>query len=222
MREGCGLCARLGRACHHHRGPEFDPFDELDGRCNARRKDGTGLCRRPAGAGTPHRGVGRCKLHGGSTPAHVAKAEVEIASQRAAAAVKRFGLGRPVAPEIALLQELARTQAHLDWLERWLADNENAADLDPKDQRRIKFNAHRRLWTEERTHLVHVARVTLDAGVAERRVRLAEEQGHQVAAALRGILADLGVADHPDAPRVVRKHLTALIDTETEDSRPWA
>src|SRR5215208_7034231 len=42
------------------------------GVCGARTRHG-GLCRRPAGWGTPHT-VGRCKLHGGCTPTGLAAA----------------------------------------------------------------------------------------------------------------------------------------------------
>lgn len=51
------------------------------------------------------------------------------------------------------------------------------------------------------------AALAIQAGVAERQVRLAEQQGALVAQVLRGVLADLGVADHPDAPAVMRRHL---------------
>lgn len=33
--------------------------------CGAKKRQGEGYCRRPAGAGTDHKGQGRCKLHGG-------------------------------------------------------------------------------------------------------------------------------------------------------------
>jgi len=36
--------------------------------CGARLRQGTGRCRRPAGWGTHHPGVGVCKLHGGAAP----------------------------------------------------------------------------------------------------------------------------------------------------------
>ncbi len=39
----------------------------LDNYCGADKKSG-GTCRRPAGWGTDHPGVGKCKLHGGATP----------------------------------------------------------------------------------------------------------------------------------------------------------
>lgn len=39
--------------------------------CNSRKKGGDGHCKRPAGWGTNHAGVGRCKLHGGSSPKYM-------------------------------------------------------------------------------------------------------------------------------------------------------
>jgi hypothetical protein len=55
-----------------------------------------------------------------------------------------------------------------------------------------------------------LAKLCIDAGVAERQVQLAEQQGQLMAQAIRGILTDLGVADHPAAPGVVRRHLTLI------------
>ena len=37
-------------------------------RCGARARSTGGRCRKPAGWGTDHNGVGRCRLHGGATP----------------------------------------------------------------------------------------------------------------------------------------------------------
>jgi hypothetical protein len=52
--------------------------------CGAKKRQGEGTCTRPAGWGTDHPGVGRCKLHGGSTPSQKRKAEVEIIRRAAA------------------------------------------------------------------------------------------------------------------------------------------
>lgn len=49
------------------------------GLCGARTRGGA-FCRRPAGWGTSHLHVGRCKLHGGSTPNHVANARAKLAA----------------------------------------------------------------------------------------------------------------------------------------------
>jgi len=38
--------------------------------CNARQARADGYCEKPAGDGTPHPGIGRCRLHGGLSPQH--------------------------------------------------------------------------------------------------------------------------------------------------------
>jgi hypothetical protein len=54
------------------------------------------------------------------------------------------------------------------------------------------------------------AKLCIDAGIAERQVEIAEEQARLIADVIRGILTDLGVADRPEAPAVVRKHLSLV------------
>lgn len=72
--------------------------------CNAQRAnqpEGV-LCKRPAGWGTDHPGVGRCKRHGGSTPNHQKAASLEIARRECVA------LGVPIdtTPDVALMDEV--------------------------------------------------------------------------------------------------------------------
>lgn len=51
-------------------------------RCGAKKRDGSGdTCKRGAGQGTDHVGIGRCSLHGGNTPAHVVAAERVVAER---------------------------------------------------------------------------------------------------------------------------------------------
>lgn len=38
--------------------------------CGAKKRQSGGCCMHPAGWGTGHVGIGRCKLHGGCTPTH--------------------------------------------------------------------------------------------------------------------------------------------------------
>jgi hypothetical protein len=85
--------------------------------CHARKRQGAGLCTRPAGWGTPHPGIGRCKLHGGSASAasithglHSRFLHAHLAPLLAQAAA---------APEpLTLCEELAVARA---WLDRYLA-----------------------------------------------------------------------------------------------------
>lgn len=57
------------------------------------------------------------------------------------------------------------------------------------------------------------AKLCVDAGIADRQVRIAEEQGALLARAIRGILDELGVADKPNAGRIIRKHLELISGT---------
>lgn len=66
-------------------------------------------CRRPAGWGTSHPGLGNCKLHGGLSPSGVRHAEVLAAEQqqaRAADLLRAQGV-EPVADPVAALRAVA-------------------------------------------------------------------------------------------------------------------
>ena len=56
------------------------------------------------------------------------------------------------------------------------------------------------------------AELALDAGVEERKVRVAEQQGELIAQVIRSIRGDLGLnsKQQSEAPAVVRRHLLAL------------
>ena len=59
------------------------------------------------------------------------------------------------------------------------------------------------LYTRERTHLIKVCDAAIRAGVEERRVRLAEQQGDLLALAIRQILEAFGLADDPRVATIV-------------------
>jgi hypothetical protein len=68
------------------------------------------------------------------------------------------------------------------------------------------------LYQEERRMLARVCKMALDAGVNERAVRVAEQQGELLAGVIKAILEDLELTkeQRQSAPGVVRRHLTAL------------
>lgn len=193
-------------------------------KCGGPKRDGSGgKCTRPAGWGTGHAGTGRCKLHGGSTPTH------EKAGQKALAAeaVKTFGLPREVDPRDALLEEVYRTAGAVDWLHQqvqaltpddviWGRTEEVARDSGefPGTDTTYSAAAHAwvRLWQEERKHLLAVVKAAIAAGIEERKVRLAEQQGALLSDVIKRILGDLGltVEQQKRAPEVVVKHLRAV------------
>lgn len=68
------------------------------------------------------------------------------------------------------------------------------------------------LYREERMHLARVAKMALDAGVAQRLVTIAEDQGRILASALRIVLQALGLSPEQQAlvPHIVPQVLRAV------------
>lgn len=71
-----------------------------------------------------------------------------------------------------------------------------------------------KLYQAERAHLVNVCKAAIAAGIEERKVKLAEQQGSLLADVIRRILADLNLTGEQWAlvPEVVPRHLRAAID----------
>jgi hypothetical protein len=151
-------------------------------------------------------------MHGGRSPRVAAAAHRQQAAEAAEAAVVAYGLPREIDPHTALLEELHRTAGHVAWLGMKVADLGEGDMSGPVGGSHggwpsIEPHVWIRLYGEERRHLAHVAKTCVVVGIEERRVHLAEAQGELIAEVLRGVLADLGVADDPAVPAVVRRHL---------------
>lgn len=198
--------------------------------CGAKKRQGEGCCMRPAGWGTSHPGTGKCKLHGGGTPNHKTAAKAEIARQ----AVVTYGLPREVAPDVALLEEVHRTAGHVAWLGEVVGQLEQgdvtwglAEETDipggedggggVTTKHKAGVNVWVKLYQDERRHLASVCRDALAAGIAERQVRLAEQQGALLAGAVNRILDGLELtrAQWERVPQVVPVVLRAITGGET-------
>lgn len=189
-----------------------------------RRGEGAGkTCTRPAGWGTDHVGVGRCKLHGGKTPSHQQAGSKALAAQ----AVRTFGLPREIDPRDALLEEVYRTAGAVDWLHQQVqalqADDvvwgkteevvKDAGEFPGTDTTYgARVNTWVQLWQQERAHLVRVSKEAINAGIEERKVRLAEQQGSLLASVIKAILGDLDLSpeQQKQVPVVVPRHLRAV------------
>jgi hypothetical protein len=174
-------------------------------KCGARKRQGDGCCRRPAGWGTDHPGTGRCKLHGGATRSNRAAAIEEQARQ----AVITYGLPRDISPTEALLEEVRYSAGHVAYLREQIALLE-AKDLvwgvtEESVKRATEFkgtdvtraaamNVWLDLYHKERRYLLDVTKAVIAAGVEERRVRLAESQGALLASVIRRILDRLNLS----------------------------
>lgn len=172
------------------------------GLCGATKRSG-GTCGNRAGFKTDHVGYGRCHLHGGSTRNHRASAK----AAQAADACHRFGISVEVDPSQALLEEVHRSAGLVAFYEAQVMDAEEENELTVRTMFGEQPSVWVKLLAEERDRKIKVAATCVKLGLDERRVQLAEREGQLLANVLRGVLADLGVTNHPDAAAVVRKHL---------------
>lgn len=136
--------------------------------CGAKRRDG-GLCRLFAGQGTSHKGIGRCKLHGGATQSHE-KHAVKRELQRRMVAESTLGAPEEITALGALLDELYCSSGHVAWLRRQIRDMSQA------DLATVEGMAVMNLYNGERDRKARVARMAIDSGVDEARIRVMERQ----------------------------------------------
>lgn len=141
-----------------------------------------------------------CATHGGSTAAAKAKGEERMAEQRAQAEVSKFGLQVDVSPSEALLTELRWTAGHVEYLrakvqalsDQALVQGVTKVVDDPTKGRVQTVEAQESIWyslyLKERKHLVEVAAAAVRAGVEQRRIEIAEQQGLMVAGVVGRIL----------------------------------
>ncbi|HWF25149.1 MAG TPA: hypothetical protein VG275_06870 [Solirubrobacteraceae bacterium] len=205
-------------------------------RCGAKTRKGT-PCDHEPGWGTQHPGAGKCRLHGGAE-AHaqvnglvqlarremavmgqplsiepqeailecirIAAGEVSYASER----ISELDLEDAVGP--VTTHSLRRTVADPAALDGEI-DKESKSEL-VADTRAGPPALH--IWIQVRQRamdrLVQYSFWALKAGIEERRVRIAEQQGMLLAQAIQGILRELGVDQKPEVPSIVRKHLTLV------------
>lgn len=160
------------------------------------------------------RGQKRCARHGGKSPqaqkaaaARIAEAEAKDTMEKA---IVTLGLPQDIDPAKALLDEISRTYGTVLWLQGKVRELEpdqlvwgevekqqGIGPQGPVDTttEKAEFNAWYQLYLGERKHLVAVTTAALKAGIEERRVRLAEQQGDLVAQAIRSILNALNLTD---------------------------
>ncbi len=187
--------------------------------CGAEKKRG-GKCGQPAGWGTQHPGAGTCKLHGGTAPAAQVKGLIELA--------RRDSVMGPLSiePQDAILECIRISAGEVAYASERIAELEVAqyvgeprrtlvrkAGEDTVQEVRLDPPALH-IWIVVRQQamdrLVNYSFAALKAGIEERRVRIAEQQGMLLAQAIQGILRELGVDQRPEVAGIVRKHLTLV------------
>lgn len=176
-------------------------------KCTAHKTDGT-LC-----AAWAIKGASVCRVHGGSIPAVRAKAAQRVADAKAEKAMRLFAEPVDIDPANALLElvqwtagevrywraEVARiaedTPDELTWGKTQAVEGVGPqGPVDTETREAVPPVAYRML-TDAQDRLAKYAAAALRAGVEERRVRLAEDQGALVAQVIRRILDRLDLAE---------------------------
>lgn len=179
-------------------------------------------CQNKKGQATDHPGFGYCKFHGGSTPAGEKSAARNygrewIQRQKTQEELQaQFGgshLSITLSPEEALLEEVRRSVAMVRFLEERIGTWQYAAApqsaqeewphlgglpilMGETSRGAATFTDEREwlmLYREERKHSAQVSSLAINAGLAERMVRIAENQGQILASVIRAVLDALGL-----------------------------
>lgn len=188
-------------------------------------------CSQAAGFQTDHPGYGQCRIHGGITPAGK-KAAARQAGREIIQAVK-FGGDlniTNVTAEQALIEEVRRSTAMVRWLEErigtWDYDDSEGAVMGGlprmvgETYRGGMTITDQQAWMivyrEERAHAAKVAKMAIDAGIAERMVRIAEDQGIMLGTAIKAVLDALNLNPRQAklVPQVVPQILRAISNGE--------
>lgn len=167
--------------------------------CGSKLRKGDGTCTQSPGWGTPHPGIGRCKLHGGSTSDQIVHVVRNTYSTR-----------RDISYSEAVLEEVQYTAGQVEWLRRKVAELEpdelvwgvaeraerNATEFAGTDEiSRADLNTWVRWYMSERKHLLDACKTAAAIGVEERLVRLAEQGGARLAGLFSAFLDRLGASE---------------------------
>lgn len=206
--------------------------------CGAEKRDGN-PCQREAGWGTEHRSVGPCKSHDRGWA--VMRADTRVDRYARPLLAQLTGYDIDVNPMDALLMcvriaaaEVAYFSVRIGQLDE--SDLSARASMKrstiterggsvTKSIVRIEGDEELHLWVKARRQsaldLAHFSKMAIDAGVDERMVRVQESVGESLAAAVRGILDELGLSREQldRAPDIVRRNLRLLqAESSTEES----
>lgn len=173
----------------------------------------------------PMNGLSVCPMHGGRAAAARAVNRATNTQSKALATLRRFGEPVNTTPTEALLDTVKWTAGYVAWLRDKVAGTRNDESLvwgvtrekrggdDWGTTSEAGPNVWLKLLGEWSDRLVRVCEAAIKAGVEERRVRLAEQQGALIADVIKAILADLGLTAEQQGKvaEVVPLHLRKLI-----------
>jgi len=183
--------------------------------CGGKKKQGEGLCTRPAGWGTDHAGAGRCKLHGGCAPAGAKAGHAELVELVDREARELFG---KVAPESAPVENplaayaafAGRVMAWLDLMDKLLDDLQVVGYESEYAGVQIQavVQLYERAMDRANTVLSSYARLRID----ERLTRIEQDKVELISKAVAEAIRDVGLdgEDAVAAKRAVARRLRSV------------
>ena len=182
-------------------------------RCGAQKRQGGDPCRQAAGWKTDHPGVGRCALHGGSSPSGKAAAARQLLDAEVAQILDREGvtpIDNPVAELQALAGRILRWEQILgDMVERLTEWTQT--DLTGREDLRAIVAAFERAMTHSQSVLTSMARLNVD----ERLARISEAQTAILIQVVANTLAAPELGLDADGRRMGREILARELATVT-------
>lgn len=208
------------------KGYYYPPPDE--NRCTAIKKNGE-RCKR-----APIKGSTVCQAHGGRLSNVREAAKRRIERQKAQKLVEKFGLPRNVPPGQALLEAIQVAAGAVAFIQTKVAEldeDEVAGMMVTREsesvssdgvrtitiERYASVNVWVKLLKEWQDHLAKLVKTTMEAGVAERQIRVMEHTVSLFSTALRGIMRDLGIPWDDNTRQIVRRHLVDVDITDGEE-----
>jgi hypothetical protein len=157
------------------------------GYCGAMNRKGH-PCTRPAGWGTSHSGIGNCKHHGGSTPNGV-----KYAGRRGLEleAIK-LGFSIEMEPDDLMLNTVYLAAGALAFA------TQRAAAIEEKDYETDGARIAQARLADAMDRSARVAKMAMDAGISDRRIRLAQRWGESIASVIEDAMRDMAEVFPPD------------------------
>lgn len=185
-------------------------------KCHARKPNGS-LCESFKGAGTSHKGVGSCKRHGGAAPNGIKAA--------ARMSVMAMATEADSDPLEVLLKTIRLSWGGVLYLQQKIQEEysddphvlvEGTKTTKSGEEQTYLKKAEYTVWLqllgEWTDRAAKYSKMALDAGVAERQVKVQEEMGAMFAGAIKVILNGLVLTPEQQqrAPELVRNALLEL------------
>ncbi len=187
----------------------------MSGPCSAHRADSGEPCKNRALAG-----LNVCYYHGGAAPQvraagkrRVAEAKAEMSVERALDKARAM-LSVPIDadPTEALLEALWRASSLVSYWQAARDELMGDAPLSATATGALEKHTLMRAYEDAVDRLARIAKLAVDAGVAERQVRLTEELGRLVSARMQAAMDDLDLTPEQRArvPAIMKARLELL------------